>query len=74
VEAQAAAEEAAAAKKGARSRAKVEAQPVCTDDGKDTKDCSSEGDTSSSNASNATTCRKRLHKDDEAGPSKKTLV
>ncbi|KAK1615109.1 hypothetical protein QYE76_020626 [Lolium multiflorum] len=72
-----AAEEAVAAKKEARARAKVEAQPACIDDDKDTKDYSSEGDTSSSDASNATTSseevtsRKRLREDDETGPSKK---
>jgi hypothetical protein len=70
-------EETVATKKEARARAK--AQPACTDDEEDTKDYSSEGDTSSSNASDATSCseevasRKRLcedDEDDEARPSK----
>nr|XP_051196980.1 uncharacterized protein LOC127310336 [Lolium perenne] len=76
LEAEEAVEEAAAEKKETRARAKAkrEVQQACTDDDEDTKDYSSEGDTSYSDASNATTSveevmsRKRLREDDEARP------
>jgi hypothetical protein len=71
-------EEVAVAKKEARARVKTKAksQPACTAADENTKDYSSKGDTSSLDASKATTSseevtsRKRLREDDEAEPSK----
>jgi hypothetical protein len=68
--------------KEARARAKVkaEAQPACTNDDEYTKEYSSEGDITSSDASNATTSseevtsRKRLHENDEMGHQRRSSL